>query len=594
VSRATLPTWKVILRVIAFRPWLWLGNLGMMLVLVASFMLPGVLMREFFALITDQPGARFGLWGLVLLLLASDAVGVGGIFGLVLTNVPFFVNTLALLRRNMLRHILQQPGASALPDSPGEAISRFRGDVFEIPLFALWLNDILGLLASGVAALAMMFSIHARIALFTVLPFAGVAFLSNAATRRIEHYRRESRRTTGIVTGFIAEMFGAAQAIQVATGEESVLGRFRRINEERGRMAVRDRVFHEILHALFRNSVNVGTGIVLLLAAREMARGAFTVGDFALFVFYMGFLSELTTFAGLLVARYKQIGVSVERMYRLMQNAPAGTLVEHGEVYMHGRFPSLAEPPRGGEEPLREVEVRALRYRHPQSAKGIEDISFRIRRGTFTVVTGRIGSGKTTLLRVLLGLLPAAGGEILWNGLPVADPGRFFTPPRAAYTPQLPRLFSDSLRSNVLLGLERADGEIREALRGAVLERDLGELEAGLDTKVGPRGVKLSGGQVQRTAAARMLIRGAELMVFDDLSSALDVETERELWTRFFRRQGATCIAVSHRRTALTRADQILVFQDGRLAAQGTLRELLRSSEEMRRLWYGELAPDRR
>jgi len=132
------------------------------------------------------------------------------------------------------------------------------------------------------------------------------------------------------------------------------------------------------------------------------------------------------------------------------------------------------------------------------------------------------------------------------------------------------------------------------AIRAAVLERDVEELEDGLDTVVGPKGLRLSGGQVQRTAAARMFVRQPELLVFDDLSSALDVETEQTLWERLFASRGSsrvapTCLVVSHRRAALRRAERIIVLKDGRVEAEGTLDGLLERCEEMRRLWAGDL-----
>ncbi len=157
-----------------------------------------------------------------------------------------------------------------------------------------------------------------------------------------------------------------------------------------------------------------------------------------------------------------------------------------------------------------------MTYLHPSSGRGIAEANFELTPGTVTVLTGRIGSGKSTLLRALLGLLPAQAGGIRWNGEVVEDAALFFVPPCAAYVPQTPRLFSVSLQENVLL--DRPLTYLPHALHTAVMEEDIAIFPNGLATVVGPRGMRLSGGQVQRCAAARALIDPPTLLVVDDLS----------------------------------------------------------------------------
>ncbi len=476
-----------------------------------------------------------------------------------------FVHMQSFLRANLLTAQLASggPEAGQPVGSAGEAITHFRDDVDDVTQFVDGLVDISAGIIFTVLAGFVLGSMDTGAAAILLLPLTAIAIATRTLDTRIKRYRAADREAAGDVSGFVGDVMAAATTVKVNDATEPALAHLHRLVEARRHTAVRDRVLDDGVQAFGQGAADVGLGLVLLVSAGSLASGAFDVGQLAVFTAYIGWLSFLPRMVGRVLARRKQAGVAFGRMQGLVADQDVDNIVVERDLPIakgeHNRRLDARRPAR---EPLHRMRVAGLSAVYPGGA-GVHDVSFEIERGSFTVVTGPIGSGKSTLLRAVLGLVHDADGSgaVWWNDRELVDRAAFLVPPNAAFLPQVPQLISDSVADNIALGDVPVES-LELALELAAVRDDIEAMPDGAGTLIGPRGLRLSGGQRQRVATARALVHSPELVVLDDLSSALDVETELQLWTNLAA-AGMTVLAVSHRAVAFERADQVIRLDAG-------------------------------
>ena len=237
-----------------------------------------------------------------------------------------------------------------------------------------------------------------------------------------------------------------------------------------------------------------------------------------------------------------------------------------GMDLVHG---TADEPQPGRREPLQTLRLQDLTAIHDDGTIGVQDVDLTVEAGELVLLLGQVGSGKSSLLSSLAGLTSHTG-QVVWNGRLLADPELELRPGRVSYIAQVPRVLSGTFTGNI--ALDHADRAVGPALATARMERDVTEA-GGPNALVGHRGVRLSGGQVQRLALARALACEADLLLADDVSSALDAATEIELWGAL-RSGGATVIGATSKAAALARADRVVVLDGGRVVETGPWREM--------------------
>jgi ATP-binding cassette, subfamily B, bacterial len=543
----------------------WIGWALFVLFFVFPVAIGWILGRAFDAVADGRTGDALVWCGA---LVAAELGRMASIHGAALVWTRVWLQMQTFLRANLLAAQVASggPEAGQPVGSAGEAVTHFRDDAEDVARFVDGLVDVSAGLVFTVLAGLVLGATNLAAALVLVVPLVIVGVAIRALDTRIKEYRRLDREATAAVTGLVGDVMAASTTIKVNDATDDIVTRLRGFVDRRRHTAVRDRVLEESIEAFSNGSADVGLGLVLLVGAGALASGRFHVGELALFTAYLGWLNFLPRMVGRVLARRKQAGIAFDRMSGLVADREVANTVRRRSLPIdrHQVRPRPA-PERPDRVPLERLDVVGLSATYPGGG-GVVDVTLSIERGEFVVVTGPVGAGKTTLLRAILGLAWQADvtGSVRWNGVEIDDRASFLVPPNAAFLPQVPQLVSDSLAENIAFG-EIDPTELQQALALAALDQDVATMPDGVDTLIGPRGLRLSGGQRQRLAGARAVVHRPEVIVLDDLSSALDVETERRVWENL-RVAGATVLAVSHRAVAFEGADRVLRLDAGRLA----------------------------
>jgi ATP-binding cassette, subfamily B, bacterial len=527
----------------------WWGSLGWVLFFVYP-LIPGWLLKSIFGEV-KRGTYRTRFAALLITLFVVEAIMATIIRYAHRSYMAGFNAAQCMMRLNVMNAQLASGGRDRGPRevSSGDAVVRMRDDPNDVLLLVdNWL-DVVGTIGYAIVAIGVLASIDLLAAVATFVPLFIVGILNRFAGNHLRKLRGAARAATSASTEFLAAAFGSANTIKVSGAQPGFLHRIDELNRVRADAMVKDQVWSDSLWNANGAAVDISVGVALLVASRRNL----SVSDVTLFASYLLNLVWLPQKVGGMFVGRRRFWVAAKRLEAMLPTSlDSDPLTElRSAPFLTGHHhlvqPTMTRPVR---MPLQSVSVRGLTI----SERGVNNISFDIPRGSLTVISGPVGSGKTSLVKGLLGLLPIDEGEVLWNGKQIDDLGSFFVPPQCAYVSQVPTLFSESLADNLLLG---ALFDPTDAIQLAAFDDDVASFPNGLNTRLGSGGVRLSGGQVQRAAAARALVHGAELIVFDDLTSALDVETELRLWDRLHA-ANATVLAISNRSVALSRADQIV------------------------------------
>ena len=530
-------------------------------------------------------GDKAYIWSRFGLLIAMALLGLLCSFVAQFFAAKAAVGTAAGLRHSLLEKIqsfsfteLDKVGTSTL-------ITRMTSDVNQVQNgINMFLRLFLRSPFIVFGAMIMAFTINRGIALVFVAVIIVLFVIVFGIMRLTSPMYREVQQNLDAVTGATREDLNGVRVIRAFGREQVQEDFFTRVNKFLLESQLRAGKVAAMLNPLTYLVINSGIILILMLGADRIDSGALRSGDVIALVNYISqILVELVKLANLVV----QLGKSVAGMGRIGQvlDTPCSMKFEDGKA---GNAENGGRADKAGTAAV-EFDRVSLRYAGA-GAESLTDISFAARRGETIGIIGGTGSGKTSLVNLIPRFYDATGGCVYINGRRITELPRETLLREVAIVEQKPRLFSGTVRSNMLWGSEGAtDDEIWSALETAQAAEFVRKKDGGLDEEISQGGGNLSGGQKQRLTIARALLCGADILILDDSASALDYATDAALRRAIAELpKDMTVFIVSQRAGSIMNADKILVLDDGRLVGCGSHAELMEDCEIYREIYESQ------
>ena len=323
----------------------------------------------------------------------------------------------------------------------------------------------------------------------------------------------------------------------------------------------------------------VGTVICMLLAARDVSRGVLTIGGFVMINAILMQLYLPLNFMGMVYREIKQGLIDIETMFALLQE-PAEVLDRPGAKPLHVT--------KG------EIKFENVSFAYDPERQILKHVSFEVPAGKMVAIVGPSGAGKSTISRILFRFYDISSGRVLIDGQNIKNVTQSSLRAALGMVPQDTVLFNDTIEYNIRYGRPDApEAEVREAARNAQIHDFIMTLPQGYDSLVGERGLKLSGGEKQRVAIARTILKSPPILMLDEATSALDSHTEKDIQDALDRvARDRTSLVIAHRLSTVVHADNIIVLDHGEIVEQGTHPELLARGGLYASLWARQREAD--